>query len=42
MQGYLKPNIIKMKIETAQEIFRMRGRVTELKTNVNGKYESFE
>ena len=42
MQGYLKPNKIKMKIEEAQEIFRMRSRVTDLKTNFKGKYESFE
>ena len=42
IQGYLKPNKIRMKIEEAQEFFRMRGRVTELKTNFKGKYESFE
>ena len=29
IQGYLKPNKIRMKNEEAQEFFRMRGRVTE-------------
>ena len=42
IQGYLKPNKIRMKIEEAQDFFRTRGRVTELKTNFKGKYESFE
>ena len=42
MQGYLKPNRIKLKIEEAQEIFKMRSRVTDVKTNFKSKYESFE
>ena len=42
MQGYLKPNKVIMKIEEAQEIFKMRCRVTDVKTNFKAKYESFE
>ena len=42
MQGYLKPNNLKMKTEEAQEIFKMRCRVTDVKTNFKAKYESFE
>ena len=35
MQEYLKPNKLKMKIEEAQEIFKMRCRITDVKTNFN-------
>ena len=42
MQGYMKPNNLKMKIEEVQEIFKMRCRVTDVKTNYKAKYESFE
>ena len=42
MQEYLKPNKLKMKIEEAQEIFKMRCRITDVKTNFKSKYESFE
>ena len=42
IQGYLKPNKLKMKMEEAQEIFRMRSRVADVKTNFKAKYESFE
>ena len=42
IQGYLKPNKSKMKMEEAQEIFRMRSRVADVKTNFKAKYESFE
>ena len=42
IQGYLKPNKLKMKMEEAQEIFRMRSRVADVKTNFKAKYASFE
>ena len=42
MQKYLKPNESKIKLEEAQEIFKMRSRVSNVKTNFKGKYQSFE
>ena len=42
MQNYLKPNELKVKLEEAQEIFKMRSRVSDVKTNFKGKYENFE
>ena len=42
MQNYLKPNELKIKLEEAQEIFKMRSRVSDVKTNFKGKYENFE
>jgi hypothetical protein len=42
MQRYLKPNNLKIKKEEAQTIFKMRSRVTEVKTNYKGKYDTFE
>ena len=38
MQKYLKPNESKIKLEEAQEIFKMRSRVSNAKTNFRGKY----
>ena len=40
MQNYLKPNRSKIKIEEAQEIFKMRSRVSDVKSNFKGKYEN--
>ena len=42
MQKYLKAGGFKMNQEEVQTIFKMRSRVTEVKTNYRGKYESFE
>ena len=42
MQRYLKPNNLKIKKDEAQTIFKMRSRVTEVKTNYKGKYDTFE
>ena len=33
MQNYLKSNEIRIKIEEAQEIFKMRSRMSEVKNN---------
>ena len=41
MQNYLKPNRSKIKIEEAQEIFKMRSRVSDVKSNFKGKDENF-
>ena len=40
MQNYLKPNRFKVRIEEAQEIFKMRSRVSDVKSNFKGKYEN--
>ena len=42
MQNYLKPNDTNIRLEEAQEIFKMRSRMSEVKTNFKGKYEDFE
>ena len=42
MQKYLKPNEINIKLQEAQEIFKLRSRVSEVKTNFKGKYENYE
>ena len=42
MQKYLKPNDLKMTKENAETIFKMRSRVTEVKINYRGKYETLE
>ena len=41
MQKYLKPNKIAT-IEESQEIFKMRSKVTDVKGNFKGKYDSIE
>ena len=42
MQKYLKPNESKIKVEEAQEIFKMRSRVSNVKINFRGNHENFE
>ena len=42
MQRYLKPNNLKIRKEEAQTIFKLRSRVTDVKTNYKGKYDTFE
>ena len=42
MQNYLKSNEIRIKLEEAQEIFKMRSRMSDVKNNFRGKYENFE
>ena len=42
MQRYLKSSKEKMKQEEAQTIFKLRSRVTDVKINLRGKYETFE
>ena len=42
MKKYLKPNIVKMKKEECQLIFKLRSRSTELKVNQKNKYETYE
>ena len=42
IQNYLKPINVKIKIEEAQEIFRMRSRVSDVKMNYKEKYENFD
>ena len=42
MQKYLKSNEIKIKLEEAQEIFKMRCKVSDVKINFRGKYENLE
>jgi hypothetical protein len=42
MQRYLKAGGFKINQEEVQTIFKMRNRVTEVKINFRGKYESFE
>ena len=41
MQNYLKPNKIST-IEVSQEIFKIRNRVTDVKENFKGMYDSTE
>ena len=41
MQKYLKPNKIAT-LEESQEIFKMRSKVTDVKGNFKGKYDSIE
>ena len=42
MKKYFKPNEIKQTKEEIQQIFRMRTKMTELKMNYKGSYDSFE
>ena len=42
MQRYLKSSKEKMKQEEAQTIFKLRSRVTDVKINSRGKYETLE
>ena len=42
MQKYLKACNIKIKQEEAQEIFRLRSRVSNVKTNFKANYDTFE
>ena len=42
MQKYLQPNSTKISKEDAQLIFKLRCRVTHVKTNLKGKYENLE
>ena len=42
MQKYFKPCNIKITKEEAQEIFKLRSRVSDVKLNYKGKYETYE
>ena len=42
MQAYLTANKLKISQIEAQEIFKIRCRVTDVKANFRGKYEDFE
>ena len=42
MQKYLKPNDLKITKENAVTIFKLRSRVTDVKINYRGKYETLE
>ena len=42
MQKYLKSNGLKMNQEEVQTIFKLRSRMTNVKTNFRGKYDNFE
>ena len=42
MQNYLKANKLNMSQELTQTIFKMRSRMTDVKTNFRGKYDNFE
>ena len=42
MQKYLKPNNMKITKEEAQEIFKLRSRMSDVKSNYKGKYESLK
>ena len=42
MQNYLKSNTIKTTQEERQEIFRLRCKVTDVKSNFKGKYDNLE
>ena len=42
MQNYSKSNEIRIELEEAQEIFKMRSRMSDVKNNFRGKYENFE
>ena len=41
MQNFLKPNELKIKLEEAQEIFKMRSRVSDVKTYFRRKISKF-
>ena len=40
MQAYLKPSELKIRHHEAQEIFKLRSQVTDVKENFKGKYEN--
>ena len=42
MQRYLKASDVTINQEEVQTIFKMRSRMTDVKTNFRGKYDSFE
>ena len=42
MQNYLKANKLKITQEEAQEIFKLRCRVTDVKSNFKSKYENID
>ena len=42
MQRYLKISDVKINQEEVQTIFKMRSRMTDVKTNFRGKYDNFE
>ena len=42
IRKYLQPNKLKMKKEDAQLIFKLRCRVTQVKVNLKGKYDTLE
>ena len=42
MQKYFKKCNIKITQDEVQEIFKLRSRVSDVKTNYKGKYESFQ
>ena len=42
MQKYLQPNTVKMSIQEAQLIFKLRCQVTNVKTNLKGKYDELK
>ena len=42
MQNYLRPCKIQIRKEEAQEIFKLRSRVSNVKNNYKGKYETLE
>ena len=42
IQKYLQPNSINMRKEDSQLIFRLRCRMTQIKVNLKGKYDTLE
>ena len=42
MRKYLQPNKIRMRKEEAQLIFKLRCRMTQIKVNLKGKYDTLE
>ena len=42
MRKYLQPNKIRMRKEDAQLIFKLRCRMTQIKVNLKGKYDTLE
>ena len=42
MQKYLKPNALKISQSESQLIFKLRCRVTDVKVNMNGIYDTYE
>ena len=42
MQNYLMPNDASINIDESQLIFRLRGKMTKVKTNFKGIYDKFE